>query len=120
MYSGGPLRGNSRLGDEAVNNNMIKKITALALAVACTGLVVLFIPGFAGEIYARVAPLSKSQAVVKDGGWVGSPFATGCPREPWPYGCVWRVAEGRRHLAKNARHRHQLFVFTATRNGHQL
>jgi len=50
--------------------DMIKKTIVLIGAVACTGLVVIFVPGFAREIGAGVMPLSKIELGVEDAGLV--------------------------------------------------
>ena len=71
---------------------MIKKMIVLIGAAACTGLVVIFVPGFAREIDAGVMPLSKIQLGIEDGGLVISPPDAACPHDPWPYGCDWRVS----------------------------
>ena len=56
---------------------MIKKMIVLIGAAACTGLVFIFVPGYAREITAGVMPFSKMQLGIEDGGLV-------IGRRPWP------------------------------------
>ena len=58
--------------------DMIQKMTVLIGAAACTGLVIIFVPGFAREIAAGVMPLSKIHLGVEDGGLDISPPDAAC------------------------------------------
>ena len=89
---------------------MIKKLKFLIGAVACTGLAIIFVPGFAREIDAGVMPFSKIQLGNEDGGLgINSPDA-GCPHYSWPYGCDWRPPIGQEQILKNVRTRHHRFA----------
>ena len=89
--------------------DMIKKMIVLIGAVACTGLVVIFVPGFAREMDAGVMPFSKIQlGIEEDGGLVINPPDAVCPHYSWPYGCDWRPPTGR--FVKRVRTRHHRFA----------
>ncbi len=94
---------------------MIKKMIGLIGAAACTGLVVIFVPGFAREIDAGVMPLSKIQLGVEDGGLVISPPDAACPHDPWPYGCDWRAPIGQKQIVKRVRTRHHGYALITVR-----
>jgi hypothetical protein len=95
--------------------DMIKKMIVLIGAVACTGLVVIFVPGFAREIGAGVMLLSKIELGVEDAGLVISPPDAGCPHDPWPYGCDWRAPIGQKQIVKSVRTRHHRYALTTVR-----
>ena len=86
--------------------DMIKKLRAVIGAVACTGLAVIFIPGFAGEIDAGIVPFSTIQLGNADGGLVVNSPDAGCPHYSWPYGCDWRPPAGQKRIVKQVRARH--------------
>jgi hypothetical protein len=89
---------------------MIKKLKVLIGAVACTGLAIIFVPGFARDIDAGVMPFSKIQLGNEDGGLgINSPDA-GCPHYSWPYGCDWRPPTGRKQIVKMVRTRHHRYA----------
>ncbi len=90
--------------------DMIKKLRAGIGAVACTGLAVIFIPGFAGEIDAGIIPFSTIQLGNKDGGLVVDSPDAGCPHYSWPYGCDWRPAAGQKRIVKQVRARQHRFA----------
>lgn len=94
---------------------MIKKMAVLIGAAVCTGLVVVFVPGFAREIAAGVVPLSKIHLGIEDGGLVISPPHAACPRDPWPYGCDWRAPIGRKQIVKKPRTRHHRYALITVR-----
>jgi hypothetical protein len=89
---------------------MIKKLTVLIGVAACTGLAVIFVPGFAREIDAGVIPFSKVQAGNEEGGLVIHPSDAACPHYSWPYGCDWRPPIGRKQIVKKVPGRHHRFV----------
>lgn len=85
---------------------MIKKITALIAAAACMGLIAFIAPGFAREIAAVALPSGKLRAGIDNGILATRPPVSGCPADPWPYGCDWR-ASGQTKIAKRVHNRHQ-------------
>jgi hypothetical protein len=95
---------------------MTRRIIALIGAAACTGLIVIFIPGFAREIAAGVTPSSEIQTGIEDGSLVISPPDATCSHNPWPYGCDWRAPIGRKQIAKKIRNRHHPYALTTVRN----
>ena len=97
---------------------MIKKITALITATTCMGLIAFIAPGFAREIVAVAMPSGNLHAGIDNGGLAIRPPDSGCSRDPWPYGCDWRVSSGRAQVVKrahNRRHGHE--VTTVGSNG---
>jgi len=89
---------------------MINKLRVLIGAAACTGLAVIFVPGFAREIDAGVISFSTIHLGNADGGSVINSPNTGCPHYSWPYGCVWRPPTGRKQIVKLVRTRHYRFA----------
>ena len=80
-----------------------------------TGLIVIFVPGYAREIAASVMPFSKIQLGIDGGGLViGLPDAA-CPHDPWPYGCEWLTPIGRKQIVKKVRTRHHPYVLITVR-----
>jgi hypothetical protein len=94
---------------------MIKKMTVLIGAAACTGLVVIFVLGFARGIAAGVMPFGKTQLGIEDSNLVISPPDITCRRDPWPYGCDWRASVGRKHFVKEVRTRHHSHALITVR-----
>ncbi len=90
--------------------DMIKKMIVLIGAAACTGLVIIFVPGLAREIAAGVMPLSKIHLGVEDGGLDIRPPDAACSHDAWPYGCDWRAPIGRKQIVKRVRTRHHRYV----------
>jgi hypothetical protein len=87
------------------------KLKFLIGAVACTGLAIIFVPGFAREMDAGVMPFSKIQlGIEEDGGLVINPPDAVCPHYSWPYGCDWRPPTGRKQIVKRVRTRHHRFA----------
>jgi len=89
---------------------MIKKMTVFIGAAACTGLIVIFVSGFAREIAAGVMPDSKMQFGIEDGGSAIGPPGVACLHDPWPYGCNWREPIGRKQIVKKVRIRHHRYA----------
>jgi len=94
---------------------MIKKIAVLVAAAACTGFVVICIPGFAREIAASVLPFSKIHLGTEDGGLAVRPPDVTCRHDPWPYGCDWRTPIERKQIAKKVRNRHYRYALITAR-----
>ncbi len=89
---------------------MIKKVLIFLGAAACTGLIVIFVPGFADEIAAGVMPVSKIQLGIEHGASaIGPPDGT-CSHDPWPYGCNWRASTGRKQIVKKVLIRHHRYA----------
>jgi hypothetical protein len=86
---------------------MIKKVTALAGAVACSGLVVMFVPAFPREI-ARAAVVLSTQTSITDR--VFGPSEPICSQAPWPYGCDWRAPIVRKRVARKGHARHHRYA----------
>jgi len=95
--------------------DVIKKMSVLTAAAACTGLAVIFASGFTREIGAGVMPLNKIQLGIEDGGLVIKPPDAACPHDPWPFGCDWRPPTGRKQIVKKVRSRHHRYAFATVR-----
>lgn len=95
---------------------MNKKITVLIGAAACTGLIVVFVPGFAREIAAGVGPSTKLQSGIEGGGLVISPPDAACSQDPWPYGCNWGAPTRRKKIVKKGQARYHHYGLTTVRH----
>jgi hypothetical protein len=91
---------------------MIKKIVALLGVGACAALVVVFAPSFAHDLAAGVERADKLQIAAADYSPTSALFGA-CPREPWPYGCVWHQPIVQKDVARKVRNRHHQFAFSA-------
>ena len=90
---------------------MSNKITALAGAASCAGLVVTFAPGFAREIAATVMPSGKLHAAINDRAAAIDP--PDCASYSWPYNCNWHASSERKHVAKRPYKHHHRDVLTS-------
>jgi hypothetical protein len=95
---------------------MTKKIIFAIGAVAATVLSIAFVPGFAHEIAAAVTPASKLQSVESN----INPGDPACAHAPWPFGCDWGAAAGRKKIVKKSRAGHGHHAHTAMRQGQVL